>query len=384
MRRSFWLNKPVEVSSNTETRNILSSEQLLEKVNKEIEINRFQLDYKVFSHTELTDEKCYSILDFINKNYVTSTDDSFKLIYTLELFKFYIHGALVLEFYPKNKHDTVVGYIVGKKSNLMVKNTEINTSEVNFLCVIPRLRSLGLSSYMINVITREIVVNYDINTAHYTISAKIKSPHFGDKSFYHRLINPSQLIKTQFISEEFDDVLNTSNVFNVSKNFVSTHTITYLHNQEIDESLLSVLYDRYMTYCQKTYHIYEDISLDEFRRTFYNSAFHHFIIYKNENIVSYVCLFRLDAHNTETKESQKSGYYYYMFFEEDIYLKNVLEFINKFIYDNQIFDVITFSDIFDIDYKLLKCIKGSGGLRYYLYNMICNPIENNKNGLITI
>lgn len=378
MKDSFWLNKPVEVSDKNIT-NILSSQELLDKVNKEIEVNRFQLDYNVVKSEDLIDTS--HLLDFINKNYVTSEDETFKLVYTQDLLSFYLPNSLIVEFYPKGSK-TIIGYIIGKRSDICINGKVIETSEVNFLCVIPKLRSLGISSYMINVLTREIVMRYDINTAHYTISNKIKSPHFGEKLFYHRFINIPQLFKTNFVENvDHNMLIQAYNNFSVSTNFASKHTIRYIHNEEIEVSLLETLYNKYIDYCKHTYKIYEHVNLEEFKNTFTNKAFHHFLVYKKNDIVAYTCMFRLDSYNADVKETQRAGFYYYMFVNDTI---NELEYIHQYIYNNQLFDVITFSDIFDIDYNKLRCIRGSGVLRYYFYNMICNPIKNSENGLITI
>jgi hypothetical protein len=395
-KESFWLNKPVTIS-NIAPKHILEADKLLLKINKELESNRFQLDYTVIDSTDLTKDKITNIVNFINKNYITSDDDSFKLVYTDELFSFYCYNAIIIEFYPKGKNVTI-GYVIGKKSNISLYHELFESSEVNFLCVIPNLRSLGISSYMINALTREIVIRYNINTAHYTISTKIKSPHFGEKKVYHRFINIPQLFKTEFV-ENVDQklLIKTYNTFGCSNKFKSTHSVKYINDKLIDDKLIDdklidELYDNYIRYCKDTYDIYEKIEVGEFKRSFNNKMFHHFIIYKNKEIKGYVCLFRLDSFNNNTNYGQRSGFYYYMFFNDnyndtDNYndnLINNLEFINDYIYNNNIFDVLTFSDIFDIDYNKLKCIRGSGILRYYFYNMTCSQIQNNKNGVITI
>jgi hypothetical protein len=63
---------------------------------------------------------------------------------------------------------------------------------------------------------------------------------------------------------------------------------------------------------------------------------------------------------------------------------NDLEFVTEFIYKNDIFDIITFGDIFNIDYKSIKCIRGSSVLKYYWFNMLCPTVNSYENGLITI
>jgi hypothetical protein len=381
MKDSFWVNKPLEISDK-EIKTIVSGKDLINKVNKEIDINKFQLGYSIVNTRDLSNDKFENILEFINKNYVTSDDDSFKLVYTRELLQFYINDdTLILEFYPK-KSKTIIGYIFGKVSSISLDNQILNTSEVNFLCIIPKLRSLGISSYMINVLTREIIMKHNIIMAHYTISNKIKSPHFGEKIFYHRFINIKQLLKTKFVENVDEQLLiQAYNNFNISKSFYSKHTIKYIHNEIVDNHLMETLYNKYMEYCKTTYRIYEHVTIEEFKKTFSNDAFYNFVVYKKDKIVGYVCLFRLDSRNVQVGEVQRAGFYHYMFLDD---ISSELEFIHEYIYSNDIFDVITFSDIFEIDYNKIRCIRGSGFLRYYFYNLKCPSIKNSENGLITI
>jgi glycylpeptide N-tetradecanoyltransferase len=383
---SFWINKPITVSKNCKFENILSSNELLNKLNKEIELNRFQLDYSVIESKDLTIDKITNIVNFININYITSKDDLLKYVYTNELFSFYCNNALILEFYPKG-NNTIIGYIIGKRSDISLYNKILQSSEVNFLCVVPRLRNIGISSYMINVISKEIVLKYDINSAHYTIGTKIKSPYFGEKILYHRCINIPQLLKTQFLADYNENVLiKMYNTFSYSDKFKSIHKIKYINNQDVNDNLIDELYNTYIEYCKNTYEMYEVITLCEFKKTFTNKMFHHFIIYRNEEIVSYICFFRLDSYNKNTKSIFRSGFYYYMFLKdkESINFINSFEFINEYIYKNDIFDVLTLSDIFKINYNEIKFIKGTGILRYYFYNIKCPLVQNDKNGLITI
>jgi hypothetical protein len=380
MKDSFWSNKPVEISNNSEFSILNTKDEMLKLVNKEIELNRFKLKYHVLNCNDLSLNKIDNIVKFINKNYVESYDESYKLIYTVELFKFYCKNCIILEFHPQNK-DTIVGYIIGKKSSVSIYNNIFDTSEVNFLCIIPSLRSLGLASYMINVLSKEIVFRYNIITSHYTVSVPIKSLYFGEKYFYHRFINIDNLYKIKYIKELTDKY----SIFNYDKKFDTLYTLEYKTGCDIDSTLATCLYDKYINYCKNTYDIYEFINYDDFKRGFLNKMFHHFIIYnKDKSIVSYVSLFRLDTFNVNLKDSIKTGYYYYMFFDDKSNIVNYLEYINKYIYDNKIFDILTFTDIFDINYSNMNCIKGSSIMRYYFYNMKIPRLINSRNGMITI
>jgi hypothetical protein len=163
-------------------------------------------------------------------------------------------------------------------------------------------------------------------------------------------------------------------------------------NETTDPSLIKILYEKYIEYSNKTYYIYQNISFEEFNETFFNKSFYHFIIYNESDssqILSYICMFRIDVLNSKNNLKYRNGYLYYMFFEENtnhelLNKQNYLEFTHEYIYNNNIFDVISFTDIFDIDYNIIKCVPGSGTLSYYLFNMKLGTIKNSKNGLITI
>jgi len=403
MIQSFWKNKPVEIIHNKSRihEQILPTKVLLEKLETEISESKTQLDYIVYNGQELSESKMKDILMFINKYYLTSNCKTYSLIYTYELLHFYCKNALIIEFYPKNtnkQNNTVpIGYIFGKKTNIKIYGNEFSCLEVNFLCIMPVLRKLKLSSYMINILSKECIIKYDdITLACYTIQAEINSPSFCQKQFYHRLLSIETLRNCQFLPSDIDMNLfkKVHNTFKYNIECKSQFRIKYIYNgmndnTPVDSNLIKILYEKYIEYSSKTYDIYQNISFEEFSKTFYNKSFYHFIIYKDDTIVSYICMFRIDVLNSITNLIYRNGYLYYMFFEENHNTKllnkqNYLEFIHEFIYHNNIFDLTSFTDIFDIDYNIVKCIPGSGTLSYYLFNMKLNVIKNSKNGLITI
>lgn len=374
----MWCNKPVEINKIDIGSNIISRDVLYSKVTTEMENSRFKLKYKVLYSKDVSRAKMLEILEFINKNYIGANDsDMYKFIYTIDLLEFYCRDAIILEFYPEmdfiKLNDKIVGYIIGKPSNIYLGGDIIKTSESNFLCLVPKLRNLGLGPFIINSLTKELIDNWSIITSHYTISENIKSPYFGEKKFYNRYINLSKL-----------GILNNEkyNKFEFPKYFCKWN-IKYINGdmKDDDKNCIKVLYDKYIEYCKKTYEIFELIDLDEFSEVFNNKSFYNFIIYDSNGIIKgYVCLFKLDLFNQSRDRLISNGYYYYMFFE-DI---RILEYVNKFMSDNDIFDLVTFSDIFDVNYDDIKCVKNNSMFRYYFYNIRCPVIKNDKNGLITI
>jgi hypothetical protein len=238
---------------------------------------------------------------------------------------------------------------------------------------------------MINCLTKESINRFDIGIAHYTINSPIKSPYISNKQFFHRIINISALIKTKFISEDYGpDLLALRVKFEYNQTF--DRVILLKSSNQID--VKSRVYDMYKEYAKNTYDINQEISLDEFNEILDNKDFYNFLILDGQgSTVAFISFFRLDT--TTNDGTYKNGYCYKMCFKNKISMTDSLEFINEYIYINNIFDVLTFADIFGpaqtTEYiNKMKFIPGTGNLKYYLYNMSSTKIDNNKNGLVTI
>jgi len=384
---SFWENKPVNVNDNGlgNFNQILSNENILGKINKELDESKVKLDYCILN--SITDVKFEEVVNFINNNYIVG-QSNFKLCYTVNLLKFYCKNSLVLEFYPKGKK-TIVGYIIGKKEKLNIRKSltslHFDILEVNFLCLVPKLRNLHVGPYMINCLSKESIVKFNIGIAHYTINSPIKSLYFSKKQFFHRLINIDNLIKTKFINEHVDSELlkDIYNTFEYKETFDIEYDRVILLKNSKQIDVKSRIYDLYKEYAKNTYNIYQEMTLEELNEILDNKDFYNFLILdKKDSTVAFISFFRLDTNTNDG--SYKNGYYYKMYFKNENIIAHSLEFINEYIYKNDIFDVLTFAEIFNKELILKKIITGTGNLKYYLYNMSSNKIENNCNGLVTI
>jgi len=429
--KEYWDNMPVQINNLKEYNQILTHSELLIKINSMIDKSNIQLDYKVYKNNINNIYKEFT--DFINSNYIISDTNS--VIYSYDLIDYYCNNnSLLIEFYAKGT-TKIIGYIVGKKQNLFIYNNYINTIEVNFLCIIPKLRNINMATYLINVLTRETVINYNIATAHYTVARNINSPHFSEKKYYHRLINIKTLQNAEFLNskEDTEMCINIFNKFYYTNDFNKIHLLEYYNNNNIknyDITVIKELYEMMICYYKKIFKIFHNISFNEFYNTFTNNSFYHFIIKKDNNIISYLCFFKLESINNLKNEKYVNGYLYNMFFNDmknndnnivdtndnnivdtndnnivdtndnnnivdtndnNIVDKinidkiiNSLELVNEYIYNNNIFDVVTILDIFDFDYNKINLICGSGLLRYYFFNTNISITNNNLNQLITI
>lgn len=399
MENSFWENKPLNVSEKGSFNQILTNEQLLEKINKELNESKVKLNYSIFNQENTTDLKYEEIINFINNNYIVG-ESNFKLCYTLDLFKFYCKDALILEFHPKGKKDITIGYIIGKKEKLNIKKSSldyyierkdnlIDILEVNFLCLTPKLRNLHIGPYMINCLTKESISKFNIGIAHYTINSPIKSPYISKKQFYHRMLNIDKLINCKFLNDDSNGkdipllkkVYNTFDYHKTSDTYFNDYRVILLENSN-QIHMESRIYDLYKEYARNTYDIYQEMSLEELHEILDNKDFYNFIILDSvDSTVAFISFFKLDT--TTDNGIYKNGYYYKMFFRNENVIEDSLEFINEYIYSKRIFDVLTLPDMFK-DLSKIKYVKGTGNLKYYLYNMSSSKIDNHKNGLITI
>ena len=356
---SFWKKQPLEINEFI-GKQIVSNETILEN------INILSKNYNVYSN--ITDNKLIEFTEFINNNYI-SGPDNFKMIYSKNLIKYYLNkNFLLIEFYNSNK---IIGYIVGKKIKMSIYNKLFDIIEVNFLCISQEFRHMKLGPILISVLTKESILKYDISVAHYTISEKIKSPHYSIKEYYHRIININILLNTKFIEGNKELLEQEYNTFN---KVISSKIQIYINLKDDIKNY----YNEYIKYYKNNYDIYQYLSFEEFKEIMYNKDFYNFTIIQN-NEINLVSMYKIDV---ETPNGiYKNGNYYIMVFTSDN--KNeILESLNEYIYINDIFDVITFSEIFER--KLDKCINGNVFSKYYLYNMSCPKIEFYRNGMITI
>jgi hypothetical protein len=376
---NFWENRPVTLSSKTiDIKQIVPNEVLLEKAIKDTECIKLKIEYKVYKNGDgnIIDENILKeLLLFINKNYITNIND-YKFIYTLELLRYFCKNSLLIVFYPIGK-DNIIGCIVGKKAKFTVFDKKIDLVEANFLCLVNNLRNIGLGAYMINIIGKESILNYNIGISHYTISVPISIPYFSEKQFYHRMINIDILVKNKFIeSSNINSLKNLYNKFKYDKKINKKIVVVDETNCSIYKNVIK---NRINKYNKDTYDIYEEIDINDM---LINKSFYNFLIINpNNSIEAFVSFFRADTQTNNG--SYKNGYYYKMFFTKDSLIDS-LEMINQYIYENKIFDVLTFCDIFNDNYTKMKCIKGNGNLKYYLFNCNSTKIPNHRNGLVTI
>ena len=403
---NYWTNSPVYVNVNVNIENstnnykpiqVIPNDELLNKVENIISTHPYKLDYKL-NDVNLDSNK---ICRFINKYYFDETDPIYKFVYTKDTIDYYIENSLVLSFYSKQTEKTkskMIGLIIGKKSNLLIKSNPIESIEVNFLILNPKVRNKNLASSMISILTKESIINYSIGVAHYTINNPIRAPHYCLKYYYHRMINIPELYESKFIL--FDNTMgsktetktNYINKYNNFKDYLPNQTIIYFGKKnnsigKISDKLIEQIYTSTNTYAKNNYLIHEYKTREQIKQLFNSESFHNFILVDpndtNEtNIKNFICINEIKTINSENNKFYLNGYIYTGFYSDPVC--TVIEKISQYIYLNKILDVITWLDFFDVENSCTNAVQGSGFLKYYLYNLEIPFIPNYSNGLVTL
>ena len=364
---SFWESQPVKISKNIDE--IFSNEKLLYKISNELEKYNPKLSYNTIFGKDISNDKQTEILNFLNQNYIYMNDMSF--LYSNSLFSYVIRDSIIIEFLYDTK---CIGIIIGLRKKIIIKKEILEITEVDFLSLSPAFRNLKLAPQMIQILTLESIKNFGIHRAYYTISNPIKSECFGTKRMFHRPINAKILFECGFFSKPI-----------TQPKFHNLRKLEYINGINNNELAKNITY-KLSEYSKKTYDIFDCKTQTDIQDILANKSFHNFLFYNN-HLTDFISLFEIESKNMVKQKSFRNGTLFAMFLSETnvCSISKIIDSIAAYCLEHNILDVITFGDIFKVlDYKQLGCVNGTGILRYYMFNQAIPPIENTRNGLMTI
>lgn len=149
------------------------------------------------------DDQAQEVYELLTKNYVEDTEGSFRFDYSIDFLRWAICPP---KYKPKwhigvraSKNKKLLGFITGIPVKLNVLGEELESSEINFLCVHKKLREKRLAPVLIKEVTRRIN-RTNIWQAIYTAGTLIPKP-FSSPYYFHRNINYKKLIECGFCSK---------------------------------------------------------------------------------------------------------------------------------------------------------------------------------------
>ena len=160
--------------------------------------------------TKLPDEFVWSSCSlkeahtFLKEYYVET--DKFKLCYTPEILKWSIDDSIAVR---KKYTNELIGYIASTPIDSRVENEQLKMTQIDYLCVHPSYRNVGLTPILITEIKRRANKN-GIWQAIYTAHTKIPTP-ITKSCYWHRFLDVQHLVQIGFhqthrFSEKFYEV----------------------------------------------------------------------------------------------------------------------------------------------------------------------------------
>ena len=392
----FWKNKPLYINNSKvldlkNVEDIVNLDIILENVNLELERTPNQLEYDIIN--KIDDTNIDFILEFIN-NYNNKKTLKYKTILSKDIFEFFYKNknVLVIIFYNKYIIDTnieIIGMIIGKEDEIVLNRSDIgihrniNTIDIDYMCIKDSERNKEYCKYMINTFTKEVILsNYDhAKCANFISNKHINDNYFSQKYEYHRLLNmdtifESGIINKSLYSNIFEKVYSH---FSYSKNFFENYTLIY--NPKLDYDLLDTIHCALNEYEEGSHLIYKYKKKEEILRVFNNPDFCNFLIESKETgeYISYISIYKQDFISYLNNETYSSGLIYY-YCDNNLVNKNeILEVVSEYCKKNVLFDLLSIYSIYNEPSKFIKGLKIK---YYYMYNMKISYINGSENGLI--
>lgn len=196
---AFWETQPVpKLTEEVTTCEPIEPEKKADEIKKEPYHLPEGFEWETLNIDD--DEQLKELYKLLNENYVEDDDNMFRFDYSPEFLRWALQPpGWVKEWHAGvrvTKSRKLVGFISAIPATIRVKDKVLNAVEINFLCVIKKLRAKRMAPVLISEITRRVNLN-GIFQAVYTAGVVIPKP-IGTCRYWHRSLNPKKLIETKF------------------------------------------------------------------------------------------------------------------------------------------------------------------------------------------
>ena len=229
MESKFWKTQPVGIVSSLKDSPGIITPLDVEKIPKE----PIQLPEGMY----LSDVSCSDdammreLTDFINAHYVESSDGTFRLQYDKDFLRHYMSqgkpGWTVI-IRDQETHE-ILGTITAVPRKIAMRGVVHKIVEVNFLCVLPGVRSKALAPLLITEITRRVNLS-GIAVAIHTCGKELPMKSFATVSYFHKFLDVRRLNElgwTEYTEEQLPEVIKAHQYKKISRkpNMLSWHVL---------------------------------------------------------------------------------------------------------------------------------------------------------------
>ncbi len=373
---TFWDKQPVVQANGY----VQSEEAIKELTVEDAKKTAYGLpaSYEWVSFDPYNDEDLETISTFLDKYYVEDPNNNFRLHYNLEFLQWVFRGpteSLLLGVRTKESN-ILVGFISGVSTRMQVSRHQLDVAEINFLCVIPKLRTKRLTPVLIQEITRQYQL-LGIQQAFYT-SARCFVKPFYTAQYYHRTLNPTKLVNSGFqrLEKKADAGVAGIKADITLKDLKRTFKLSEKPSNEtfrkMTEDDLPRVYQLFKKYLDR-YSVHPIYTFEEFKHTFFgNRIVYCYVTERNDEVSDFISYYCLPSKVlNENKEKYPFIYNAYLFYYTSNY-ETAYRLINDVLImaRRDGMDVFTALDTFEHEciFNTLNFIKGTGTLHFYMYN----------------
>ena len=267
----------------------------------------------------------------------------------------------------------MIGFICGRTINIMLNNKQVQSAEINFLCLDKRIRNNKLCPLLINEITKRFN-EIGIYEAIYT-SEHLYNNILTNVSYYIRFLNIKKLIDIKYIK--------TTAPINKLTHIYKLEPIKYKlklikltsYNCSLYLNKCFALYNEYY----KKFDCYDVYDIDTFEKIFISNNIDTYLLIDNNILLDFISYYTIDITVVLKNINTKDGYMYY-YTNSSNNLKIMIELLLPILKDNSIdtFKALNIMDNTPEIFNDLKFINDNGDFNYYLYKDSSGITINNK------
>ena len=302
------------------------------------------------------------IAEFLSENYVE--DYKYRYNYSEDFLTWYLDEDSLTEcIYYQDNQDELIGFICGKKINMILHGEQKIMAEIDFLCVKKDNRNKKLCPTLINNI-RQKFNNIGIHDAIFTSEHNYPNK-ITHCDYYIRFINIKKLYDIGYIN------FNDETRFELPK-LKGTKKLIKIDNIQLIECF--DLYNKYY----KHFDCYEDFNDVSFIKRFNNKHIHIYGLVENNKIIDFISYYTIDINVINTNKISTDGYLY-IYTNNSHNLHRMLILLLHKLKENNIDSFIALNimenniDIMDD----LKFVNKKSNYNYYFFQN-SNNIDNSK------
>jgi glycylpeptide N-tetradecanoyltransferase len=346
---------------------------------------------------DIMDETTLSeVQDLLGRHYVSNATGTFRIAYDKEFLKWDMcpegHNNPDWQV-GLRKNGKLVGFISGVKVKVSIYGEVKDTCEINFFCLHSDCRGLragttNLARIIITEITRR-VYHTGVRLALYTGAQEM--PHAMSRTaYYHRKLNVRKLVETGFsILSDDETIEDMEKEYALEEDLQLSEGYTMRKFEERDAERCHELIEKFYNTKMELFRV---LTVDEVKHllTLKDRVVYSWVVQNAEGLVTDVVSFYslpssiVDPETDSVTGCLENAYLWYTVatsIPRKWLISNVLIQAKR-----EGFDAFTALGIADLQDDLLACkfVRGTGTLRYYLFNWRGRVLHDSKVGFIAL